>query len=202
LWALAGAAARLEVSPGGAATLLRVIRELFAGDHLGARLGLAYQHPIMGPLVVAPTLLRADARHATLQVNMRRPDGLASAAFGERLDRALAGIRATIDARVVETPDRYVGNPVYTSPDSPRVKLLLDIFHRTTGDHAARPISVRGGTYARLFPGGVNFGPVMPGEPSLAHATDEAIRVSTLAALSQMVLEVALLLPELPADPP
>jgi predicted dipeptidase len=197
LWPLAGVATALELAPGGAAALLRVIDTFFAADHFGARLGLAYEHPVMGRLVVAPTVLRVVDGRATLRVNMRRPAGLDGAAFGARLDRALALVRAEAGAEVSETADRYVGDPVYVAPDSPLVELLVDVYRRATGDTAAKPLSVRGGTYARLFAGGVSFGPVLPGQPSRAHAEDESIPRSTLELLARVVLEVVLRLPQL-----
>jgi len=49
------------------------------------------------------------------------------------------------------------------------------VFKHYTGQHDAEPISIGGGTNARLLPNGVNFGPSMPGAEYTGHSEHEFI---------------------------
>jgi dipeptidase D len=51
--------------------------------------------------------------------------------------------------------------------------VLLNIFRFYTGLRDAQPISIGGGTNARLLPYGVNFGPAMPGQEYTGHSEHE-----------------------------
>ena len=66
---------------------------------------------------------------------------------------------------------------------------LEAIYSQFTGDTQSKAHSVRGGTYAKLFPGAVDFGPAMPGEKYRGHGPNEYIRLKTLAQLTQMLYE-------------
>jgi acetylornithine deacetylase/succinyl-diaminopimelate desuccinylase-like protein len=50
-------------------------------------------------------------------------------------------------------------------------------------------VSVRGGTYARLFPRAVDFGPAFPGDLYTGHAPDESISLDNLDVTTRMVAE-------------
>jgi succinyl-diaminopimelate desuccinylase len=75
-----------------------------------------------------------------------------------------------------------VGKPHYTDPDSFLVKELLRVYREETGDMSP-PIAIGGGTYAKVIPGGVAYGPGKPGTPELAHQANEAISVDDLMQL-------------------
>lgn len=203
LWRLARVAVALDVGPGPEASLLRAVAAGLDGDHHGTRLGLEYAHPVMGPLLVIPTLLRSSTTGAELGVNMRRPAGLEVEAFATRLDRALGRLRETVDPHLVERLDRrWVGRPALVDPESALVKTLLGVYGEVTGDTEAGPTTIRGGTYARLFPGAVSFGPAMPDAPYTGHAPDEYIEVAALERLSRMILAATLRLATAPGEAP
>jgi predicted dipeptidase len=191
LWPLALAARKLDVAEGGARTVLDVVADDFAGDHRGARLGLAQHDPFMGPLVVAPTKLRMQQGWVTLEVNMRRPRGGTVEQFGAALVRALEGMRARHGPSLEAVAGGFVGAPHVVDPASPLPRTLVEIFEQATGQRA-EPRSARGGTYARLFEGGVDFGPALPGKAYTGHGADEHIEVGVLGALVRMYLEVIL----------
>ena len=72
-----------------------------------------------------------------------------------------------------------IGDPYYVH-SAPHVPVLLDVFRHYTGRPAPGPISVGGGTQARLLPNGVNFGPAMPDEPYTGHSDHEFMTVERL----------------------
>lgn len=190
LWLLARVAAALDPEPNAVARMLGLVERSFVLDHHGERLGLAYEHPLMGRLLVSPTLLETGAEQVTLGVNMRRPAGRSKAEFEAMLDAALAKLRA--ESPELAAPERWVGEPALADTRGPLVSTLLDVYRETTGDQTSGPISIRGGTYARLFPGAVSFGPSRPGRPYSGHGPDEHIELDVLERMVRMIFESAL----------
>ncbi len=58
----------------------------------------------------------------------------------------------------------------------------MNVYREETGDNSP-PITIGGGTYAKVIPGGVAFGPVRPGAVETAHQADEFISVEDLLLL-------------------
>ena len=73
--------------------------------------------------------------------------------------------------------------PLYVSKNSPTVKTLMEIYGRYTGDIMSEPMVIGGGTYARVLPNTVSFGPVFPGQEELAHQANEYIEEKDLLRL-------------------
>jgi dipeptidase D len=190
LWPLALVAKSIGAAPTPIAKVLEMTAEYFVGDHHGQRLELSYEHPLMGRLLVAPTVLRVTDTQVSLSVNMRRPAGQTSEQFSAAIGRALDELKK-IDPRFEELEERYVGEPAVADVSSPLVPTLLEIYERHTRKKGM-PVSIRGGTYARLFRGAVSFGPSLPGEPYRGHAPDEHIELENLDLLARMILDATL----------
>lgn len=54
--------------------------------------------------------------------------------------------------------------PFYMSIDKPEVQVCIDAYNSVTGENA-KPYTIGGGTYARVFPNAVSFGPEHPERP-------------------------------------
>jgi dipeptidase D len=200
LWPLSRIAERANVCRAGAGTLLRFLAAKLDGDHYGEKLGLAYEHPVMGKLLVAPTVLKLEKGVASLGVNMRRPAGMDNAAFGQKLDALLPELNKELGPLSEDKAGRFLGEPHLADLQGDLVPTLLRIYSELTGEKDPQPISIRGGTYARLFPGAVSFGPALPGQPYRGHAPDESIDLSTLDLTLRANLEAVLRLD--PLTPP
>jgi acetylornithine deacetylase/succinyl-diaminopimelate desuccinylase-like protein len=128
----------------------------------------------------------------SLGINMRRPrSSEGNEDFHQALDHAIALIQQESDGRVVEGPGRYVSDPHVADIKSPLVSTLIDIYrrHRNIRKEIA-PTSIRGNTYARLFPRGVDFGPGLKElGPYTGHASDEFISLDHLGLSTQMLAE-------------
>lgn len=72
-----------------------------------------------------------------------------------------------------------IGDP-YHLKSAPHIPTLLQVFRHYTGQKTAEPITIGGGTQARLLPNGVNFGPAMPNEPYTGHSDHEFMTVERL----------------------
>jgi acetylornithine deacetylase/succinyl-diaminopimelate desuccinylase-like protein len=194
LWGLAAVAERVGLCDGGIKSILTVVAKYFRGDHFGERLKLAYEHPTMGRLLVAPTMLRIENGEVRLSINMRRPAGRSVEEFRKMLDSALEALKKSVDRGLRQVEEPYVGEPALADTEGPLVPTLMEIYRRESGDTAAKPISIRGGTYARLFPGAVSFGPALPGRPYRGHAPDEYLEIDSLSLLLRTTFEAALAL--------
>lgn len=140
----------------------------------GERFGeLAYSHPFMGPLSVNVSTVKTTAAGVELAINLRAPAGKSE----ERLEREVReAIASWADQRGVAQPAiRTDINAAYFPERPPQVEPLLAVFRHYTGMTDAEPISIGGGTHARLLPNAVNFGPSMPGVPYTAHSEHEFI---------------------------
>ncbi|HYI00057.1 Sapep family Mn(2+)-dependent dipeptidase [Hyalangium sp.] len=192
LWDLAAIAEKLPLADNGLTAMLRTVRRRFDGDHHGERLGFTEKDLLMGPMIAAPTVLRVKEGKVSLGINLRRPRSEeGNDDFHQALDHAIALITQETDGRVVEGPGRYVGDPHMADVNGPLVATLVDIYRRHRGiREEIAPISIRGGTYARLFPRGVDFGPSLKElGPYTGHAPDESISLEHLGLSTQMIAE-------------
>jgi acetylornithine deacetylase/succinyl-diaminopimelate desuccinylase-like protein len=192
LWDLAAIADKLPLAENGLTALLHTVTRRFDGDHHGERLGFTDTDPLMGPMVSAATMLRVKDGKATLSINLRRPRSEeGNDDFHQALDHAVALINQETDGRVVEGAGRYVGDPHVVDSTGPLVSTLVDIYkrHRNIRGEVA-PISIRGGTYARLFPRAVDFGPDLKELGAYTgHSADESISLEHLGLSTQMLAE-------------
>ena len=78
--------------------------------------------------------------------------------------------------------------PLYVSKDDPLIKALLGAYNDVTGTKG-EAITIGGGTYARVLPKGVAFGPVFPGEESRVHGDDERILLKDFAKTIEIYKE-------------
>jgi dipeptidase D len=192
LWDLAAIAEKLPLADNGLTAMLQLVTRRFDGDHHGERLGFTEKDRFMGAVIAAPTLLRVKNGKATLAINMRRPrSSEGNEDFHQALDHAIALINQESDGRVVEGPGRFVSEPHVTDPKSPLVATLIDIYKRHRNIRGElEPISIRGNTYARLFPRGVDFGPgIQELGPYTGHKADEFISLDHLGVSTQMLAE-------------
>lgn len=191
---LARLATALDVAPNGAGSLLRAVEQFFAGDLEGAKLGLAYNDAFMGKLIVVPTLLKTAGDACDLAINMRRPRGMGASEFKARLRAALQILQSRVDRRIVEREPPYVGEPFISAAKPLLVNKLLTLYRDATGRPDAQSVAIRGGTYARLFPEAVSFGPMLPDRPVTAHGAEESIEIADLALLTRLLFDATVAL--------
>lgn len=63
-------------------------------------------------------------------------------------------------------------NPVFYDKESPEITLLTDAYEEVMGERLA-PVTTTGGTYAKIIPNIIAFGPSFPGQKDIAHLPDE-----------------------------
>ena len=165
--------------PTAAGTMVRFVNDLVGAGYHAERFGnLAYAHEVMGRLTLTlATLMPLDGGGLVAALNVRRPAGRTSQVVEKTIRAALDGWRRQTGLALEYTID--IGDP-YFLESALHVPVLLALFRHYTGRPAAGPISVGGGTQARLLPNGVNFGPAMPDEPYTGHSDHEFMTVDRL----------------------
>ena len=147
----------------------------------GASLGIAMQDEVSGILTMNLGVLRADEGSMEVKLNYRYPvtkhfddcGPQTQAAFGEAgFERTVAGHKAKL----------------YMPPEHPLVSKLLKVYTDCTGLEPA-PKSIGGGTYAKMIPNVLAFGPIFPGDEVREHKPDEFMELSRLKDNANILAE-------------
>ncbi|AIY66840.1 dipeptidase [Pseudoalteromonas piratica] len=159
---------------------IEFINQLIGLDLYGAQFGeIAYRHAFMGPMTVAPTLLKRSENGLKLSVNLRRPVGKTEVLLKSQIDTALSNWQAS-NNMTLDSIEIHIGTPMLLD-DAPHAEALLDIFKHFTGDKNASFVSIGGGTNAKLFDNAVSFGPSMPGKKYTGHSEHEFLTPEQMA---------------------
>lgn len=148
----------------------------------------AYRDKFMGPMTLAPTVIKEGADGVELTINLRRPRGKTNAQVESDLRGALSAWQAktgvTLTGLALQISEPWV------QQSAPHVPTLLSVFSHYSGIKNPQPVSVGGGTNSRLFPSAVSFGPTMPGKVYTGHSEHEFITTKQLLLNLQMYTAV------------
>jgi dipeptidase D len=166
---------RLDWPNTPAARMLRLINDLVGGGDYAEKFGdLAYSDSFMGPLTLTLAKLESKEGKLVAGLSLRRPVGRSGSEVEESIRSAVDSWKRATGVEGLEL-EMEIFDP-YWAQGAPQVPVLLDVFRHYTGDSDAQPVSMGGGTNARLLPNGVSFGPSMPGEVYTGHSEHEFIR--------------------------
>ncbi len=141
----------------------------------GSQLGIASHDDIMGDVTVNAGVFRFQDGKGSIIINNRYPRSTDKKALLNGYKEHLSDSDITLDAILTDKPVHYI------PADDPLVVTLLDVYHRQTG-RPAYATSIGGGTYARMMPHGVAFGPQFPDTESTMHQADEYTPIDDLIA--------------------
>ena len=82
---------------------------------------------------------------------------------------------------------------------SQMVQNMLEVYRDATGDNAP-PKCIGGGTYAKMLPNVVAFGPLFAGDPVTEHQPDECIDLERLVQNAQIIANAIVKLANLPLE--
>lgn len=158
----------------GPGTLVNFINDNIGLGLEGEKFGnIAYKDDFMGPMTVAPTVIKQHDTSIELNINLRRPQGKTKQQLNDEIHQAVVNWNNKFDADVTEL-EHYIGDP-FIQKDAPHIDTLLSVFSHFTGIKDAKPIAIGGGTNSRLFPNAVSFGPSMPNTEYTGHSEHEFI---------------------------
>lgn len=139
------------------------------GDTCGKAAGIACSDERSGALTSSLDVLSYQDGRFTATFDIRYP----VTCRAETLRQALKESAAAHGFQI----EQFEASPPHdTDERSPLVRTLLGVYEAATGKKA-EPIATGGGTYVHGIPGGVAFGPELPGADNHMHAADEFISV-------------------------
>lgn len=175
--ALAHAAALLkgeDLLDNSAGRAIGMINSLLGTDFYGKQFGdAAYSHSFMGPLTLNLSTVRQENGATEVAINSRAPAGKTAKQLEKDLREAILGWAGNAELPGPEL--EFTLSEPYYPERAPQVEPLLSVFRHYANAPDAQPISIGGGTNARLLPNAVNFGPSMPDRPYSGHSEHEFI---------------------------
>ena len=161
---------------------IRALHALFPHvDHRGTALGIAQADDLSGPLTLAFTMLTLNDTGCTGRFDSRTP-----------LTATQASVQAVAEAALRAAGFAVQGDmdpPHYVPESDPFLRTLAQCYEAYTGQKG-QCLAIGGGTYVHDIPGGVAFGPNMPGFVSNLHGPDEKIRVADLLTTAKIYAQV------------
>ncbi|HEX8786969.1 MAG TPA: hypothetical protein VF793_12355, partial [Telluria sp.] len=176
-----------------AGAMVNFLNEMVGTGYLGEKFGnIAYRDAFMGPMTVAPTVIREQADKGEqsgleLSINLRRPAGKSAEQLSNEINAALAQWQGA-HLQLANVQMR-IGDP-WVQQDAPQLPVLLGVFANFTGIKDPKPIAIGGGTNSRLFPHAVSFGPSMPHTVYTGHSEHEFITTKQLLLNLEMYTAV------------
>lgn len=166
---------------------VHLLAEKIGMECYGVSLGIAMEDQVSGPLTVNMGVVQLDGDAMTVKLNYRYPVTRSFEDCGPTVEGAFAAGGFQISSL------SHKGS-LYMAPDSPLVSKLLDVYARCTGE-VAEAKCIGGGTYAKMMPNTVAFGPIFPGDEVREHKPDEYMELERLTdnanILAQAMYELA-----------
>ena len=167
---------------GQAGIAIRFLADKLGMEWDGKSMGIAMEDDVSGILTMNLGTIRADAEGLEVKMNYRYPVTKVYEDCGPVVMAAFeaAGFTLTWANRK---------NRLYMPPESELVQRLMKVYTDCTGDTTATPKSIGGGTYAKMLPNVVAFGPIFPGDEVREHKPDEFMEISRLMDNANILAE-------------
>lgn len=152
----------------------------------GKSLGIAHTDAEMGALTSSLSFVLDEKGTPVARVNIRVPRGIAREKITEEIANRVTAFNQKAGAGLTSEV-AMSSEPHYTPPEGPLVSTLLAAWEEVTGT-PGRPVAIGGGTQARLFKGGVDFGPALGMDHYRGHGTDEYLTVDELKRIGELTV--------------
>lgn len=138
----------------------------------GRSLGIAMEDSVSGILTMNLGVIRGDRYHLEVMLNYRYP-------VTRSFEECAPLVRKAFEKAGFEQSWIRHKESLYMPPESELVQRLLHVYEKCTGQEA-KPKSIGGGTYAKMLPNVVAFGPIFPGDEVREHKPDEFMELDRL----------------------
>lgn len=126
------------------------IADAFASP-FGEGLGIAFSDEESGKLTLNAGVIRKEKDSFRIEIDIRYPVTFEASEITDILTERLK--KENVVLTNLET-----ANPYYINPKDKKVLALMQIYKELTGDDA-QPYAMGGGTYSRVIPNGISYGP-------------------------------------------
>lgn len=148
------------------------LAEKFGMEYDGASLGIALEDELSGPLTMNLGVIRGNASSIELKLNYRYP-------VTKHFEDCGTQVRPQFEAAGFRQSFFKHTQGIYMPPESELVQKLLKVYGDYTGLDTT-PKCIGGGTYAKMLPNTLAFGPIFPGDEVREHKPDEFMEISRL----------------------
>jgi len=145
----------------------------------GSSAGIGLYDDVSGGLTLNLGTITGNETGLSLKINYRYPVTKEYADCGPAFNKAFADAGFTLDAEVHKAK-------LYIPSDSKLVSTLLKVYTEQTG-LVGEAKCIGGGTYAKMLPNTLAFGPIFPGDEIREHKPDEYISVDNLIKNAQII---------------
>lgn len=145
----------------------------------GTSAGIALSDEVSGGLTLNLGTLSADENKLSLKINYRYPVTKAYEDCGPAFNKAFADAGFKLESELHK-------EKLYIPGDSELVTTLMKVYKEQTGLDGA-PKCIGGGTYAKMLPNTLAFGPIFPGDEIREHKPDEYISIDNLTKNAQII---------------
>ncbi|MCH7619651.1 MAG: Sapep family Mn(2+)-dependent dipeptidase [Candidatus Marinimicrobia bacterium] len=181
--------ASLDLKPDRWGTLTMHLGRYIGEETDGASWGIAHTDSVMGSMTTNLAILSVTDGNPSALVNIRAPRGITSeqveAAVNERIDLINKEYGSALSLSMRLGPYHLVPT------DGKLVKTLLEVWEEVTGK-PGKPIAIGGGTQARLFPDGVDFGLSTDEKHYRGHGADEYMKPEELYMAAELTISAIL----------
>ena len=167
---------------GKLAVAIRFLAEKIGMEYDGKSLGIYLEDDLSGPLTNNFGVLNASETSMEVKLNYRYPVTKTYEDCGPAVLKAFdeAGFALTGAVRK---------NRLYMPAESELIQRLMKVYTDATHDFESKPKSIGGGTYAKMLPNVVAFGPIFPGDEVREHKPDEFMELSRLLDNGNIIAE-------------
>ena len=156
----------------------------FYNDHIGfdlhgERMGCNLSDDVSGSLIFNVGLVNINEDIASVTVNVRYP-----VTYND--EDVLLGIQQELGDTAVGIVTRMVQPAVYMEADNPMVMKLMQAYRDETGDADAKPMVIRGGTYAKMMNNILAFGAEFPHDENTMHQANEKFSIDSFIKMTKI----------------
>lgn len=161
----------------------------FIGTHIGTEingvsLGIAHSDSLLGELTYNLAVITKDTHGVFVRSSIRIPRGITGEEIASRIRQKVESFNLHSKTRI--TVEFQQATQPHIADDK-LVAALLSVWDDVTGK-PGKPIAIGGGTQARFFKGGVDFGPGFPDVKYRGHGPDEYLTVDELMRISELTI--------------
>lgn len=195
---LCAALDQMQVLSGDAANAIHQLSQLSA-DGFGENTGVACEDEVSGKLTLVYSVAHLLENKLRVKLDCRFPVSCTGKELTDKMQENWA-------QRGCEVVALSTSDPFYIPKDDPRVVALQQLFTQVTGLEQ-EPYAMGGGTYSRVVPNAISFGPGMMGQKrdlsflpdghGNAHGRDEVLFMDSLYTCSKIYAVALAMLDEI-----
>ena len=149
----------------------KFLTDYFFEDYLAQKIGFGFTGQ-MGPLTLNVGIVHYNDQDLSIRLDIRAPHELDEEKMLETMHQVLTPYQFK--------EEHYIGSHLFVDPNSVLIQGLHQAYVDCTKDQSASPQAIGGGTYAKMMPNCVAFGPEFPGTDNQIHQNNEFVDIDEL----------------------